>query len=61
MQTSLREWAYARAYDPSEQRRAELPAFLFRYNQQQSHKGINRQTSISRLTLTEDNLLSIHI
>jgi len=61
VQTSLREWACACAYDPSEQRRAELPAFLFRYNWQRSYKGINRQTPISRLTLTEDNLLRLYI
>ncbi|MBK3404222.1 IS481 family transposase [Methylorubrum rhodesianum] len=60
VQTSLREWAYARAYDTSEQRRAELPAFLFRYNWQRPHKGINRQTPISRLALAEDNLLRLH-
>ncbi|MCP1540341.1 IS481-like element ISMex2 family transposase [Methylorubrum extorquens] len=60
VQTSLREWAYARAYDTSEQRRAELPAFLFRYNWQRPHGGINGSTPISRIRLTEDNLLSIH-
>ena len=61
VQTSLREWACARAYDTSEQRRAELPAFLFRYNGQRPHGGINGRTPISRLGLAEDNLLSIHI
>ena len=60
VQTSLREWAYARAYDTSEQRGQELPAFLFRYNWQRPHMGINRQTPISRLGLSEDNLLMLH-
>jgi transposase InsO family protein len=60
VQTSLREWAYARAYDTSEQRRAELPAFLFRYNWHRPHGGINGSTPISRLGLSQDNLLSIH-
>ena len=32
VQTSLREWAYAQAYDTSEQRAAELPIWLHRYN-----------------------------
>ena len=32
IQTSLREWAYARAYDTSNQRAAELPRWLHRYN-----------------------------
>lgn len=61
VQTSLREWAYARAYETSEQRRAELPAFLFRYNWHRPHGGINGSTPISRLGLADDNLLSIHI
>lgn len=60
VQTSLREWAYARAYDTSDQRGEELPAFLFRYNWQRPHMGINRQTPISRLRLSEDNLLMLH-
>ena len=59
VQTSLREWAYARAYDTSEQRRAELPAFLFRYNCHRP-QGINGCTPISRIDLSVDNLLSIH-
>jgi transposase InsO family protein len=60
VQTSLREWAYARAYDTSDQRRAELPAFLYRYNWQRPHGGINGATPISRLPLTADNLLMLH-
>ena len=60
VQTSLREWAYARAYDTSEQRRADLPAFLFRDNWQRPHGGINGSTPISRLRLAEDNLLRLH-
>ena len=60
VQTSLREWAYARAYETSDQRAAELPAFLFRYNWKRPHMGINRQTPISRLGLSEDNLLMLH-
>jgi transposase InsO family protein len=60
VQTSLREWAYAKAYDTSDQRRSELPAFLFRYNWQRPHMGINAKTPISRLGLSEDNLLMLH-
>ncbi|MBD8906644.1 IS481 family transposase [Methylorubrum zatmanii] len=61
VQTSLREWAYARAYDTSEQRRAELPAFLFHYNWHRPQSGINGSTPISRLGLADDNMLSINI
>ncbi|MFD1303689.1 IS481 family transposase, partial [Methylobacterium marchantiae] len=32
----------------------------FRYNWQRPHMGINRQTPISRLRLSEDNLLMLH-
>jgi transposase InsO family protein len=34
IQTSLREWAYARAYDSSDERTAELPRWLHSYNWQ---------------------------
>jgi transposase InsO family protein len=61
VQTSLREWAYAQAYPTSNHRAAELPVWLHRYNWHRPHGGIKLQTPISRLGLTEDNLLSIHI
>jgi transposase InsO family protein len=37
VQTSLREWAYARAYNTSEERAAELPIWLHRYNWHRPH------------------------
>jgi transposase InsO family protein len=58
---SLREWAYAQAYPTSDHRAAELIPWLHRYNWHRPHGGIKLQTPISRLGLTEDNLLSIHI
>jgi transposase InsO family protein len=61
IQTSLREWAYARAYNTSYERAAELPRWLHRYNWHRPHAGIKSQTPISRLGLTEDNLLRLHI
>jgi len=60
VQTSLREWAYAQAYPTSDHRAAELIPWLHRYNWHRPHGGIKLQTPISRLGLTEDNLLSIH-
>src|SRR5258707_14520129 len=60
IQTSLREWAYARAYNTSDERAAELPRWLHRYNWHRPHGGIKAQTPISRLGLTEDNLLRLH-
>lgn len=61
IQTSLREWAYAKAYPTSDHRAAELPAWLHRYNWHRPHGGIGSQTPISRLGLNQDNLLSLHI
>jgi transposase InsO family protein len=61
IQTALREWAYAKAYVHSDRRTAELPVWLHRYNWHRPHGGINARTPISRLGLTEDNLLRLHI
>lgn len=60
VQTSLREWAYARAYDNSLQRAAELMPWLHRYNWHRPHGSIGSKPPISRLGLTEDNLLRLH-
>ena len=61
IQTSLREWAYARAYNTSDERSAELPRWLHQYNWHRPHGGIHAKTPISRLGHTEDNLLRLHI
>jgi transposase InsO family protein len=60
IQTALREWAYATAYASSNQRADELPVWMHRYNWHRPHGGIKYQTPISRLGLTEDNLLRLH-
>jgi transposase InsO family protein len=61
IQSSLREWAYAQAYQNSGERKAELPTWLHRYNWHRPHAGIDDKTPISRLGLTEDNVLRLHI
>jgi len=61
VQTALREWAYAKAYLHSDQRAAELPIWLHRYNWHRPHASLKANTPISRLGLTEDNLLTLHI
>ena len=61
IQSSLREWAYARAYHSSEQRKAELPYWLHHYNWHRPHAGIKRKTPISRSGLDVNNLLRLHI
>jgi transposase InsO family protein len=60
IQTSLREWAYARAYNSSLERNAELPRWLHRYNWHRPHGSLNSRPPISRLGLDRDNLLMFH-
>jgi transposase InsO family protein len=60
IQTALREWAYARAYHNSAQRSAELIYWLHRYNWHRPHGSLKANTPISRLGLSEDNLLRLH-
>jgi len=61
VRTLLREWASAKAYETSDQRRRELGAFLFRYNGHRLHMSLGAKPPISRLGLSEDNLLRLHI
>jgi transposase InsO family protein len=61
VQTSLREWAYARAYLTSDDRARHLPEWLHRYNWHRPHHSLKSKPPISRLGLTEDNLLRLHI
>lgn len=61
IQTALREWAYAKAYTHSGGRTAELPVWLHRYNWHRPHGSLKAKTPISRLGLSEDNLLRLHI
>ena len=60
IQTALREWAYARAYHNSDQRSVELLHWLHRYNWHRPHGSLKANTPISRLGLSEDNLLRLH-
>ena len=58
IQTALREWAYAAAYQTSTQRYDPLPVWLHRYNWNQPHSSLKKQTPTSRLCLDENNLLN---
>ena len=60
IQTALREWAYAQAYPTSDRRAEELPIWLHRYNWHRPHGSLKSKPPISRLALTEDNLLRLH-
>jgi transposase InsO family protein len=60
VQTSLREWAYARPYVSSAQRQAALQPFLHRYNWHRPHCALNRQPPMSRIPAVS-NLLELNI
>lgn len=59
VQTSLREWAYARPYESSAQREAALQPFLHRYNWHRPHSALNRQPPMSRIPAVS-NLLELN-
>jgi transposase InsO family protein len=60
IQTALREWAYARAFQDSDERSAELITWLHRYNWHRPHASLKAKPPISRLGLAEDNVLRFH-
>jgi hypothetical protein len=51
VQTSVREWAYARAYGSSDERTAEPPRWLHSYNWHRPHASIGSKPTITRLAL----------
>ena len=61
IQTALREWAYATAFENSDQRRNALAPWLHRYNWHRPHASLAKKTPISRLGLSGNNLLRLHI
>jgi transposase InsO family protein len=60
IQTSLREWAYARAYPTSEHRKQALQPWLHNYNWHRPHGSLQSIPPISRLDQTMTNLLRLH-
>lgn len=60
IQTTLREWAYARAYESSEQRKQHLPIWLHHYNWHRPHASLDYKPPISRISKTVNNLLALH-
>ena len=60
IQTALREWAYARAYESSSHRARHLPLWLHQYNWHRPHASLQYQPPISRVTLL-NNLVGLHI
>jgi len=59
IKTTLREWAYAKAYRHSAERIAALTSWLHRYNWHRPHRSLQRKPPVSRLYLP-DNLLTTH-
>jgi transposase InsO family protein len=60
IQTALREWAYARSYQNSDQRLAALNPWLHDYNFHRPHASLNLNSPASRAGLNRNNLLSLH-
>lgn len=60
IQTALREWAYAFAYQTSEERAEHLPRWQHEYNWHRKHGSLNNKAPISILGLPEDNLMRLH-
>lgn len=60
IQTALREWAYARAYETSEQRGLHLFPWLHKYNWHRPHASLGYLPPISRLSHSTNNLVALH-
>jgi transposase InsO family protein len=60
IQTSLREWAYARTYSNSAQRAAHLKPWLHLYNWHRPHSALQLKPPISKPHLNRNNLLTLH-
>lgn len=60
IQTALREWAYARAYNTSNERAQHLQPWTHDYNWHRPHGSLEGRPPISRLALDENNLLRLH-
>jgi transposase InsO family protein len=61
IQTALREWAYARSYQNSNERSQELQPWLHQYNWHRPHASLGLSPPISRSALDDNNLLRLHI
>lgn len=61
IQTDLREWTYARAYQSLRRRADALPTRTHFYKWHRPHGGIGDQTPISQFSLTQNNLMTLHI
>ena len=60
IKTALGEWAYARAYNTSQERAQQLQPWTHAYNWHRPHGSLKGDPPITRLGLTKDNLLRLH-
>ena len=60
IQTALREWAYARTYQNSNERSQELRPWLHQYNWHRPHGSLGWSPPVSRSALDRNNLLTLH-
>jgi transposase InsO family protein len=60
IQTALREWAYARSYENSDERHNALTTWLHQYNWHRPHASLGLSPPISRSALDGNNLLRLH-
>jgi len=60
IQTAIREWAYARRYENSNQRTDQLAPWTHQYNWHRPHTSLNLLPPISRSGLNVNNLLRHH-
>jgi transposase InsO family protein len=60
IQTALREWAYARTYQNSDERAQQLNLWLHDYNFHRPHASLKLNTPASRAALERNNLLRLH-
>ena len=61
IQTAIREWAYARLYQNSEDRKQHLFPWIHDYNWHRPHASLNQLPPISRSGLDVNNLVRHHI
>ena len=59
IQTLIREWAYARVYSTSEERRRVLPLWMTHYNEHRDHGSLGKQPPITRMPGV-NNVAGIH-
>jgi transposase InsO family protein len=61
IQTAIREWAYARLYQNSQQRNHHLEPWIHQYNWHRPHASLDQKPPISRSGLDVNNLLRHNI